>query len=198
MIKKIVLTGLLVALPLCGFWNIGQATYIQSKAKLAQLLLEAAWAETLDDQTNVKPWPWADTWPIARLSVPRLNLHRIVLAGANGSSLAFGPGYLFNSKPLDAFGNSLIAGHRDTHFAFLRELNIGDVIHIQRKDGIFDTYIVNNFYIADENDSERLYSVNHKQLTLITCYPFTAIIPGGPLRYIVEATHLKSSNSYII
>ena len=196
--KKIVFTALLIVLPICGLWNIGQMTYIHAKASLAQLLLEAAWLQTLDDQTDVKPWPWADTWPIARLSVPRLNLHRIVLAGANGSSLAFGPGYLFNSKAFNENGNSMIAGHRDTHFAFLRKLNSGDLIHIQRKDGVLDIYRVTMIYIADENDTAHLYQVQDKRLTLITCYPFTAIIPGGPLRYVIEAEHEQSINSQLI
>ncbi|MFQ5658816.1 MAG: hypothetical protein ACE5GZ_00200 [Gammaproteobacteria bacterium] len=58
---------------------------------------EAAWAETLHDKKEVKAWPWEDTRPVSRLSVPSLGISRIVLAGANGSSLAFGPGHLFNS-----------------------------------------------------------------------------------------------------
>ncbi len=81
---------LFITLPLCGLWFIGQGTYIHAKASLAQLLLEAAWAGTLQGKKEVKPWPWADTWPVSRLSVPRLGIHRIVLAGASGSSLAFG------------------------------------------------------------------------------------------------------------
>ena len=196
--KKTTLVALLMTLPLCGLWNIGQATYIHSKALLAQLLLETAWKQTLDIQTNVKPWPWADTWPVARLSVPRLELHRIVLAGANGSSLAFGPGHLFNSASLQGNGNSLIAGHRDTHFAFIRELKIGDELKIQRNDGVIDRYQVNHIFIADEHDTARLYNIKQKQLSLITCYPFTAMIPGGPLRYVVKANYINPQKEFQI
>lgn len=185
--KKTTLNCLLIALPLCGLWNIAQATYIPTKAYVAQILLETAWQETLEQNSSVKPWPWADTWPVARLTVPRLDLHRIVLAGANGSALAFGPGHLFNSHTFSSNGNSIVAGHRDTHFAFLSKLKLGDEIKIERDDGVIDSYKVSQIYIADENDTEQLYADNSKQLTLITCYPFTAIIPGGPLRYIVQA-----------
>lgn len=196
--KLLALSLLLIILPLCGMWHIGQATYIHSKAVLAQLLLETAWQQTLENDSNVKPWPWADTWPIARLSVPRLDLHRIVLAGANGSALAFGPGHLFNSAPFEARGNSLIAGHRDTHFAFLRELETGDTVTLHRRDGAIDHYRVDRILIADEHDSEQFYNVRQKQLTLITCYPFTAFIPGGPLRYVVVANHLPKLSSKTI
>ena len=40
------------------------------------------------------PWRWADTSPIARLEVPRLGVRRVVLAGATGAVLAFGPGHI--------------------------------------------------------------------------------------------------------
>ena len=30
----------------------------------------------------MKPWPWADTWPVARLVVPSLGIDQIVLEGA--------------------------------------------------------------------------------------------------------------------
>jgi hypothetical protein len=37
------------------------------------------------------PWPWAYTWPIARLMLPFKEIELIVLNGAYGRSLAFGP-----------------------------------------------------------------------------------------------------------
>ena len=197
-IKKILIHSLLITLPLCGLWNISQAAYIHSKAFVAQFLLETAWHKTLDLNSYVKPWPWADTWPVARLTVPRLDVHRIVLAGANGSALAFGPGHLFNSHTFSSEGNSIVAGHRDTHFAFLRNLKLGDEILLQRQDSVINHYQVSNMYIADENDTEQLYVVNHKQLTLITCYPFTAVIPGGPLRYVVEAVPMNKPKGIIL
>ena len=118
MFKKV----LIVLLPLCGLWFMGQASYIHAKAVFAQLLLETAWTETLNGQKEVKPWPWADTWPIARLSAPALGISRIVLAGASGSSLAFGPGHLFGSSSPGEKGNVIISGHRDTHFSFLEKI----------------------------------------------------------------------------
>ncbi len=183
--KNIGLKILLVFLPLCGMWQIGSASYIHAKAILAQVLLETAWDKTIHGQQEVKPWPWADTWPISRLDVPRLGVDRIVLAGASGSSLAFGPGHLFGSPLPGQQGNTVIAGHRDTHFRFLKEIRQGELINLQTLTGDTIQYEVIETKIVNEKEIEYLVSTSINKLTLITCYPFDAIRPGGPLRYIV-------------
>lgn len=181
-VKKIILISLL----LCGFRYIGQATYIHAKAGFAQLLLETAWSETLNGNKEVKPWPWADTWPVARLSAPRLGISHIVLAGAGGSSLAFGPGHLFGSAKPGQPGNIIISGHRDTHFSFLEHLGTGDQIHLQSDSGTA-AYRISDIIILDKNKVDTIPTDSTNTLILITCFPFDAIRPGGPLRYVVIA-----------
>jgi len=185
--KHIALKSLLIVLPLCGMWQIGSASYIHAKAILAQVLLETAWDKTIHGQQEVKPWPWADTWPISRLDVPGLGIDRIVLAGASGSSLAFGPGHLFGSSLPGQQGNTVISGHRDTHFRFLQDIQRGDLIQMQLLTGETIQYEVTETIIADEKETEYIANTSENTLTLITCYPFNAIRPGGPLRYIVIA-----------
>ncbi len=182
---------LLLLLPLCGMWQIGSASYIHAKAILAQVLLETAWDRTRDGQQGVKPWPWADHWPICRLTVSRLGIDRIVLAGASGSSLAFGPGHLFGSSSPGQQGNTVIAGHRDTHFRFLKAIQPGEIIHLQPVTGDTLIYEVIETKIVHEREVEYLFSTQEEKLTLITCYPFDAIRPGGPLRYLVIAKQHK-------
>ena len=181
------ISPLLLILPLCGLWFVGQGSYIHAKALLAQVLLETAWTDTLKGQKEVKPWPWADTWPVSRLSVPRLGLRRIVLAGVNGSALAFGPGHLFKSALPGEFGNTVIAGHRDTHFAFLKNIKPGDLVEMQTTNGNVFIYKVIETHITDEKNTGMMDKDAGALLTLITCYPFDAINPGGPLRYVVTA-----------
>src|SRR5688572_1545522 len=53
-----------------GLWQFGQGIYIHLKARLAQYLIADAWRKTLTGARAVKPWPWADTWPVARLEAP--------------------------------------------------------------------------------------------------------------------------------
>jgi len=152
----------------------------------AQLLLETAWSETLNGQMEVKPWPWADTWPVARLSAPDLGISRIVLAGASGSSLAFGPGHLFGSASPGEAGNIIISGHRDTHFSFLKDLKAGDQLQLQSNNKT-ESYQVTEIIILDKTNVDVIPTDLNNKLLLVTCYPFDAIQTGGPLRYIVIA-----------
>lgn len=180
----------LVFLPLCGFWLIGNATYIHAKAVFAQVLLETAWTETLHGHKEVKPWPWADTWPIARLSAPDLGISRIVLAGASGSSLAFGPGHLFGSAAPGEKGNIIISGHRDTHFSFLNQLKTGDDLQLQSEINTM-SYKVTDMFVLDKTKTDVIPTDMQNKLLLVTCYPFHAITTGGPLRYVVIAEPLN-------
>ena len=50
------------------------------------------------------------------------------LAGVSGRTLAFGPGHVDGTPLPGDPGNSVLSGHRDTHFAFLRELRSGDIL----------------------------------------------------------------------
>ncbi len=186
---------LFIALPLCGLWFIGQGIYIHAKANLAQILLEAAWAGTLQGKKEVKPWPWADTWPVTRLSVPRLGINRIVLAGASGSSLAFGPGHLFGTALPGKPGNTVIAGHRDTHFRFIGLLKPGETINLQTIAGNTIVYEIIKTLIVDERATYLTDQDTDHLLTLITCFPFNAIHPGGPLRYVVIAKQKPAGQS---
>ncbi|MCK5499401.1 MAG: class D sortase, partial [Gammaproteobacteria bacterium] len=103
----------------------------------------------------------------------------------SGSSLAFGPGHLFGSPLPGQQGNTVIAGHRDTHFRFLKEIRHGELINMQMLTGDTIQYEVIETMIVNEKEIEYLVSTSENTLTLITCYPFDAIRPGGPLRYLV-------------
>ena len=72
-----------------GAWQFGRGLYIHAKAELAQVLLSRAWERALAGERQAKPWPWADTWPVARLRVPVLNVDLFILAGSNGRAIAF-------------------------------------------------------------------------------------------------------------
>ena len=80
-----ILTALSVAL--LGLLLIGQGAYIHAKTLLAQVLLERAFDESVATGRIVKPWSWADTWPVARIEVTRLHASAIVLAGSSGQAL---------------------------------------------------------------------------------------------------------------
>jgi len=166
--------------------------WIPLKAVIAQELLELAWAESQARQTETRPWPWADTWPVARLTVPELGDSMIVLAGAHGESLAFGPGQLLGGG--DRTGPVIIAGHRDTHFDQLQYLQAGSELQLQDRSGRWRHYRVQATRVVDSR-SEHIdtRALADDTLILVTCYPFDGLDTQGPLRYVVEA-RARSSN----
>ncbi|WP_339798779.1 class GN sortase [uncultured Marinobacter sp.] len=164
--------------------------WIPLKAIAAQELLELAWANTEATQSRSRPWPWADTWPVARLELPGLSSPLVVLAGGHGESLAFGPGQVAGpdvGQPLTS--PVVIAGHRDTHFRALQKLQADEVIRLQFADGIWRSFRIDQMKVVDSSKEQLDLSLYHRgSLVLVTCYPFDALDAGGPLRFVVEAS----------
>lgn len=175
------------ALLALGFWQFGQGAYIPAKAWLAQELLQRAWLRSQAGEERARPWPWADTWPVARLTAGAGKVDLIVLAGGSGRTLAFGPGHLGASAMPGETGNTIIAGHRDTHFAFLRNIGPGELIGLESAHGQRLVYQVISVEVVDARKGALVLDTNGAMLTLVTCYPFDALEPGGPLRYVVVA-----------
>lgn len=173
-----------------GFWQLGQGAYIPAKAWLAQELMQRAWLRSASGHTKATPWPWADTWPVARLIARSGDVDLIVLAGGSGRTLAFGPGHLSASAMPGAIGNSVIAGHRDTHFSFLRDLEIGESLLVETTDGHKYVYQVVSIDVVDSRRGSLLLDSDAPMLSLVTCYPFDGRYPGGPMRFVVSAKKL--------
>ncbi len=176
-----------------ALWLATDAGWLHAKAWLAQQLLRDAWQDTLTTQATQHPWPWADTHPVARLTVATLGIDQIVLAGDSGRTLAFGPGWAEASAAPGARGNTVISGHRDTHFAFLRLLTVGDEITLESAHGVA-SYRVASLRIADTR-SESIALDGDEALLLVTCWPFDAVVPGGPLRYVVWAEPMLAAGN---
>ncbi len=175
------------ALAVIGAWQLGAGLYIHAKAWLAQRLIASAWTQTLHGAVHVKPWPWADSWPVARLSVPGSGVDLYVLADASGRTLAFGPGHVSGTASLGSAGAAMIAGHRDTHFRFLRLLARDSMMQLELSDGTIHHYRVTETHMLDVRIERLDVDTDRPTLTLLTCYPFDALTPGGPLRYAVVA-----------
>ena len=180
-------TWAVAALLALGFWQLGQGAYIPAKAWLAQELMQRAWLRVNAGEDRATPWPWADTWPVARLSSKSHDVDLIVLAGGSGRTLAFGPGHLGASALPGEIGNMVIAGHRDTHFAFLRNVEPGTRVSVESFGGATYVYEVTGLNVVDSRTGSLLLDTDDPMLTLVTCYPFDAVNPGGPLRYVVTA-----------
>jgi len=177
---------------LIGLWQMGQGLWIQSKAVLAQHLISSAWEKNLETSQVVKPWSWADTWPVAKLSDTRSQTTMYVLDGAQGNSLAFGPGYLHGSAKPGFPGTSVVGGHRDTHFTFLQQTEKDDIFQIENTNGEIKYYRVNSMRVVDSRHEPLMAYSEKDQLLLVTCYPFNAVRANGSLRYVVTAELVES------
>lgn len=178
-----------LALLLAGAVLVIQALWIPLKAETAQLLLQRAWKQTQLDGEPHPPWPWADHYPVARLSAERFDIDQIVLAGDEGSSLAFAPGENMQAKSLSGAAR-IISGHRDTHFRFLRDVGIGDRFRISDSQGSAE-YRVESVEVVDSTRVQLDPMALPDGLLLVTCYPFDALTAGGPLRYVVSASRIQ-------
>jgi sortase A len=180
--------ALLWALVLLGAQQLGSAGLIYGKAALAPVLVERAWTATLARGGLAhKPWPWADTWPVARLTVAQLDVDLFVLAGAGGHALAFGPGLDAAGAAPGEAGTAIIAGHRDTHFRFLRDLQPAMRLQLQLADGRRLRYRVLDTAVVDSRQAPAPPDAGPAGLVLVTCFPFETLVAGGPLRYVVRA-----------
>lgn len=174
-----------------GSYQLFTGGYIYAKAAAAQWLIKDAWLQTLETNQPVKPWTWADTWPVAKLVINNQNLY--VLAGASGRNLAFGPTHLSQTPLPGQAGNVAIAGHRDTHFSLLREVEKGDLLRLEglKHD---KEYRVSEIRIVHESETAVLNNNETDVLTLITCYPFDSVAENPELRYVVRGRAINEEH----
>jgi sortase A len=119
------------------------------------------------------------------LSYPRLNERVFVLEGANPRNLARGPAIVESAVAPGDKGNCVIAGHRDTHFRFLKDVRLGDELHLERGRNSY-RYRVTSTHIVDPTNLALLRPESKAVLTLVTCYPFH-YVGRAPQRFIVRA-----------
>jgi sortase A len=119
------------------------------------------------------------------LTLPRINAGFTIVEGTDDSALRKGPGHLEGSPFPGEAGNVVIAGHRDTHFRVLKNVLIGDQIHIGT-DGEQYVYRIVDIRIVRPGDTWVLEPQSQPTLTLITCYPF-GFVGSAPDRYVVQA-----------
>jgi sortase A len=171
----------------------GQGLWIHAKALLAQILLERAFAATLETGHDTKPWSWADTWPVARISVPRLDKSAIALNGSSGQALAFGPGHVEMTPEAGDNGTAVYSAHRDTHFSFVRDMGVGDEIQVTRRDGAVSRFRVTHMSVVPFNATGIDPHAPGRRLVLATCWPLDGTT-ATPLRYLVHAETMEAED----
>jgi sortase A len=172
--------ALFLAACVVGVATVAQGAWIPAKAALAQVLLDRAFAASLAAHRPARPWPWADTAPVARVAVPRLGVSEVVLSGGSGQALAFGPTLLRGTDRV-----TVLAAHRDTHFRFVKDLRMGDDVLVERIDGSRRRYRVTAFQTVRWDHFAVPRHPARPLLALATC-----ATPHGPWRRIAWAEAL--------
>jgi sortase A len=123
---------------------------------------------------------------IGRLEIPSLHLAAMVREGADAGTLRRAVGHIPGTALPGRNGNVGLAGHRDTFFRALRNIQTNDAIDLQTEHGTY-RYVVESTSIVGPRDVRVLASSGGESLTLVTCYPFY-YVGSAPKRFIVSAT----------
>ena len=174
-----------------GLTSFAYGAYLPVKAELSQLLIRHAWEKSIDTGAPVKPWDWADMHPIMRLQSEKHQQDLIVLAGDTGNVLAFAPGLSSITSQNNPSSTWLVSGHRDTHFTFLKDIAIGDLITTTQLDKKRRSFKITDIDVIDISKQKISISDHQSELKLVTCFPFDAIVSGGSLRYVVTASFVS-------
>ena len=122
---------------------------------------------------------------IGRLAIPNLQLTAMVREGADAGTLRQAVGHIPGTALPGRMGNVGLAGHRDTFFRALRNIQMNDAIELQTREGTY-RYVVESTSIVGPRDVRVLASSRNESLTLVTCYPFY-YVGSAPKRFIVHA-----------
>jgi len=125
---------------------------------------------------------------IGELEIPRLQLSVMVFEGDDAGILKQGAGHIPGTALLPRSGNIGIAAHRDTYFRPLRAIHANDIIDLKTPAGT-SRYTVTEAEIVRTSDISVLARAPGRDLTLVTCYPFS-YVGSAPERFIVHARQI--------
>ena len=182
--SALLMTGAVV-LGVC-LWNQHIAWEAQSRAK--QWLGQTRMAQAAP-QSSVTPLAICpqvrrgDT--LAEIEIPRLRMSVAVFEGDDEAILRIGAGHIRATALPGQKGNIGIAAHRDTFFRPLRNIQRNDTIQLTTAAGVA-RYVVTKTAIVRPADIQVLANAPGRDLTLVTCYPFS-FVGHAPERFIVFA-----------
>ena len=123
--------------------------------------------------------------PIALIEVPRVGVRAMVVEGVDHRSLKRAVGHVPGTSFPEMGGNTVLAAHRDTLFAGLRNVELGDLVTLKTEERTY-TYRVISIDVVSPGAVEVMDATPDPVLTLITCFPFDFVGPA-PRRFVVRA-----------
>lgn len=172
-----------------SLWHLSQGHANSAQNWLASGLLHTAWLRTQASGRQVKPWPWADTWPLARLFAPHLKAEQIILAHASKGVSSFALGHIDTSVLPGEAGNSVLYAPPQTYLDFLLKLNEGDELVLESLYSGQWRYRVATIHVVHKTSVDLLASTSNRRLTVVSCYPCEG--KASSLRYVVIAEEVE-------
>ena len=185
--RKLSILFLIFLFVIGGGYFTYEGLKIEIKGKVAQILLQRSWHQTIKNGKKYQPWSSFDGVPIMRLTIPQHNINQIVLKGTSGQALAFGPSFHEESFLPQEEKVTIISSHRDSHGDYIKKLKFGEKIILQDENGNWHTYIINDFFTINVKKETFTIKTNEQRLLLVTCFPFNSLQSGTPFRYVVSA-----------
>jgi len=168
----------------------GDAAWFQHRAAAH---LENAWHRSESLVGATRATAVAAGAPLARLSIPRLDLSAVVAEGVGDGVLRHALGHVPSSALPGSAGNVTIAGHRDTFFRPLRGIRKGDRIELESGVGTIE-YRVEWSAVVDPSATVVAADAGYPALTLVTCFPFD-YLGSAPYRFVVRARRVEGAGS---
>ena len=175
-----------VALGYCGFVLLDAKLYQDYQARRFQQQLSSV-RLAFGSASGVSDLPAAPIpgGALGKIEIARIGLAAMILEGTDERTLRHAVGHIPGTPLPGQQGNVAIAGHRDTFFRALRNVQHDDEIRLTTLDGTY-RYLVDSTQVVAPEDTRVLDDSGDTILTLVTCYPFYYVGPA-PKRFIVRA-----------
>ena len=183
--RLLMLLGL-IALGYAGWMSLESVLYQSFENRELEKILASAPAAGTPVAASRPTRVAAPGSTVGRIEIPRLGVSAIVRAGSDARTLQLAVGHIPGTAYPGESGNVGLAGHRDTFFRRLRDIQTDDAIDIVTPEGRF-TYRVQRTNIVQPSDVWVLDQTSEPSLTLVTCYPFS-YVGAAPERFVVRAT----------
>ncbi|MCP8616238.1 class D sortase [Salirhabdus salicampi] len=181
---------------LSAIYSLAQiyVTEVKADKALLQFSEELSSPEYLDEQKPViKATRFSQTHyeerpkvgeVFAKIEIPSIKLEAAIIEGTGVEQLDKGVGHYEGSVLPGETDNTVLAGHRDTVFKSLKNVEIGDIVRITTAKGTF-VYEIQEQLVVDKHDRTIIVPTESATITIITCYPFDFIGPA-PERFILQ------------
>ena len=171
-----------------GVLSLAYAGYVITEASAYQRI-EIGKFENSKPMMQVRALAEGDV--IGEIQVPRLGLKAMVVQGDSPRILRRAVGHVSRTALPGESGNVALAGHRDTFFRPLRQIRTGDIVTFDLPGRHF-RYEVDSTRVVSPGERRVLRASTGRDLTLITCFPFSYVGPA-PSRFIVHAREIGVS-----